>query len=304
MAAHTSRVRVDDLKFDRVTMGQAVRRIVRMAKRRDRARYVCTGNLDHLVIAERDPEFHDAYKNADFVVADGAPVVWLSKIGAHDDKEILPERVAGSDLFWELAKASEQTKLKLFFLGGVEGAADAAAVEVLKRYPKARIAGTYCPPFATFNTEEEQARIRQAVKAAKPDILLVAFGAPKQEKWIVKNKDLLGVPVSIGVGGSFEMAAGILERAPVWVQNSGMEWFYRFAQQPKRLFKRYFVDDLPYLAGAAVRAVEHRLADDVEAPISSSPNSLGPLSEGPLSRVGPLSERIPDPASVRDFDAE
>ena len=304
MAAHTSRVRVDDLKFDRVTMGQAVRRIVRMAKRRDRARYVCTGNLDHLVIAERDPEFHDAYKNADFVVADGAPVVWLSKLGAHAEGEVLPERVAGSDLFWELAKASAETKLKLFFLGGVEGAADAAAAEVRKRFPKARIAGTYCPPFETFNTDEEQARIRKAVRAAKPDILLVAFGAPKQEKWIVKNKDLLGVPVSIGVGGSFEMAAGILERAPVWVQNVGMEWFYRFAQQPKRLFKRYFVDDLPYLAGAAVRAVEHRLEDAVEAPISSSPNSLGPLSEGPLSRVGPLSERIPDPASVRDLDAE
>ena len=295
------RVPIDDLKFDRVTMSQAVRRIVKMAKRRDRARYVCTGNLDHLVIADHDPEFRAAYKNADLVVADGAPVVWLSKLAARATEGVLPERVAGSDLFWEVAKASAQTKLRIFLLGGVEGAAEEAAAAILARHPKARIAGTYCPPFATFATDEEQAKIKAVVRAARPDILLVAFGAPKQEKWIVANKDALGVPVSIGVGGSFEMAAGILQRAPVWVQNVGMEWFYRFAQQPKRLFRRYFVDDLPYLAGATVRAVQHRLADEDDAmPISESPNSLGPLSEGPLSHVGPLSERAPGPMSERE----
>ena len=291
----TPRVHIDDLRFDRVTMGSAVRRIVKMAKRRDRARYVCTGNLDHLVIADHDPEFRAAYRGADLVVADGAPVVWLSKLARRATESVLPERVAGSDLFWELAAASAKTKVRLFLLGGVEGAADAAAAAIKARYPKARIAGTYCPPFATFNTDEEQAKIKQVVRAARPDILLVAFGAPKQEKWIVKNKDALGVPVSIGVGGSFEMAAGILERAPVWVQNVGMEWFYRFAQQPQRLFRRYFVDDLPYLAGATVRAVQHRIADEDEIPISEqSPNSLGPISEGPLSMIAPMSERGPD----------
>lgn len=265
-------------------MGQAVRRIVKMAKRRDRARYVCTGNLDHLVIADRDPEFRAAYKNADLVVADGAPVVWLSKIAARAAEPILPERVAGSDLFWEVAKASSETKLRMFLLGGMEGAAEQAVLAIKQRYPQARIAGTYCPPFATFNTDEEQAKIKRIIRAAKPDILLVAFGAPKQEKWIVRHKDALGVPVSIGVGGSFEMAAGILERAPVWVQNVGMEWFYRFAQQPRRLFQRYFVDDLPYLAGATVRAVNHRLSDEEDPPMSAAPNSLGPISELPKSR--------------------
>jgi N-acetylglucosaminyldiphosphoundecaprenol N-acetyl-beta-D-mannosaminyltransferase len=127
------------------------------------------------------------------------------------------------------------------------------------RYPGAKIVGTYCPPFETFDTEAEQRRIREVVRSANPDILLVAFGAPKQEKWIAANKDLLGVPVSIGVGGSFEMAAGMLKRAPKWVQKAGLEWFYRFAQQPKRLFQRYFVDDLPYLLGAAVRTAVARV---------------------------------------------
>ena len=254
-----TRVRVDDVAFDKVTMRETVSRIVAMARKRDRARYVCTGNLDHLVIVSRDEGFKAAYDGADLVVADGAPIVWLSKLAATDEQAILPERVAGSDLFWELSKASSETGIRLFFLGGVPGSAARSAQIVEKRYPGAKIVGTYCPPFETFNTEEEQRRIREIVRSARPDVLLVAFGAPKQEKWIAANKDLLGVPVSIGVGGSFEMAAGMLKRAPKWVQKAGLEWFYRFAQQPKRLFQRYFVDDLPYLLGAAVRTAMARV---------------------------------------------
>lgn len=251
-----SRVAVDDLDFDKVTMKEAVRRIVRMAKKRDRARYVTTGNLDHMVIADRDPAFREAHRKADLVVADGAPVVWLSRIGVGT---ALPERVAGSDLFWELAKVSGQANLKLFFLGGKPGSAAKAAEIVEQRHPGARVVGTYCPPFETFETRSEQARIRRIVRKADPDILLVALGAPKQEKWIVAHKDELGVPVSIGVGGSFEMAAGIQRRAPKWLQKTGFEWLYRLAQEPSRLFQRYIVDDLPYLAGAAVRAVVRRV---------------------------------------------
>jgi N-acetylglucosaminyldiphosphoundecaprenol N-acetyl-beta-D-mannosaminyltransferase len=254
-----SRVRVDDVAFDKVTMRETVSRIVAMARKRDRARHVCTGNLDHLVIVARDEAFKAAYDGADLVVADGAPIVWLSKLAATDEQAILPERVAGSDLFWELAKASSETGIRLFFLGGMPGAAARAAAIVEKRYPGARIVGTYCPPFETFDTEEEQRRIRDVVRSARPDVLLAAFGAPKQEKWIAANKDLLGVPVSIGVGGSFEMAAGMLKRAPKWIQQAGLEWFYRFLQQPKRLFQRYFVDDLPYLLGAALRTAMARV---------------------------------------------
>lgn len=253
-----SRVSVDDLSFDKVTMKEAVRRIVRMAKRRDRARYVCTGNLDHLVIADRDPDFRRAYHKADLVVADGAPVVWLSRIASRAAGGPLPERVAGSDLFWELARISAEANLRLFFLGGLPGAAAKAAEVAEQRHPRVRIAGTYCPPVEAFDTKEEQTIIRRVIRHAAPDILLVGFGAPKQEKWIVSNKDALGVPVSIGIGGSFEIAAGVRRRAPVWLQRCGFEWLYRFVQEPKRLFQRYFVDDLPYLAGAAARAIVRR----------------------------------------------
>jgi exopolysaccharide biosynthesis WecB/TagA/CpsF family protein len=250
-----NRVEIDGLLFDDVTMAEATARIVELARLRDRPRFVCTGNLDHLAIAAEDREFKAAYEAADLVVADGAPVVWLSKLGGTP----LKERVAGSDLFWTLGQASAEQGVTLFFLGGVEGAADAAKAELERRYPGTRIVGTYCPPFRTFATREEQDKIRDEVRKANPNILLVAFGAPKQEKWIAANRDRLGVPVAIGVGGSFEMASGMLKRAPKWMQKTGLEWAYRFAQQPRRLFDRYIVRDVPHLARAAARTARHRI---------------------------------------------
>jgi len=254
-ASGLQRVGVDGLLFDDVTMEEATDCIVEFAKMRDRPRFVCTGNLDHLAIAAQDREFRAAYENADLVVADGAAVMWLAKLGGTP----LRERVAGSDLFWTLGRASAERGVTLFFLGGVEGAADSARAELERRYPGVKIVGTYCPPFATFATQDEQDRIRDEVTKVSPNILLVAFGAPKQEKWISANKDRLRVPVSIGVGGSFEMASGILKRAPVWMQRAGLEWAFRFAQQPRRLFDRYIMRDVPHLAKAAVRAAVGRL---------------------------------------------
>lgn len=250
----TRRVDVDGLLFDDVSMDEATDRIVELAKMRDRPRYVCTGNLDHLALAAADPEFRRAYEEADLVVADGAPVVWLSKLGGTP----LRERVAGSDLFWTLGRASAERGVTLFFLGGVPGAAEGAKAELERRWPGVRVVGIYCPPFETFATQEEQDRIVAEVRKASPDVLLVAFGAPKQEKWIARNRERLGVPVSIGVGGSFEMASGMLKRAPVWMQRVGLEWAYRFAQQPRRLFDRYIMRDVPHLAKAAVRAARAR----------------------------------------------
>jgi len=250
------RITVGDVEFDDVTMQEAADRMVEMASRRDKPRFVCTGNLDHLELLSRDAEFVDAYRAADLVLADGAPVVWLSRLGSSGKR--LRERVAGSDLFWELARRSEESGVRLFFLGGAPGAAERASDAVRKRYPLTMICGSYCPPYETFATEEEQSRIREIVHEANPDILLVAFGAPKQEKWICKNKDLLGVPVSIGVGGTLEMAAGIVRRAPVWMRRSGLEWSFRFLQEPSRLFQRYFVRDLPFLISTIYRSLTGR----------------------------------------------
>lgn len=253
-----SKIFVANVAFHNVTMKEAVARIVQMAQKTEKPRYVCTGNLDHLVTLERDPEFRAIYRNSDLTLADGKPVVLLSRLAATSARPALKERVTGSDLFWELARASEATGLRLFFLGGLPCAADLAKDAVLRRHPGAQVCGTYCPSFETFATPDEQARIREAICAAQPDILLVGFGAPKQEKWIAANKDLLSVPVSIGVGGCFEMAGGVVKRAPFWMQECGLEWAYRFLQEPTRLWHRYFVRDLPFLVKTVGRTLAER----------------------------------------------
>jgi len=266
------KISVANVSFHNVTMEEAVTCIVQMAQKTERPRYVCTGNLDHLVTLERDPEFRAIYDQSDLTLADGKPVVLLSHLSGG---EPLRQRVTGSDLFWELARASAVTGLRLFFLGGAEGAADQAKAAVLRRYPTAVVCGTYCPPRALFATDAEQMRIREAVQASQADILLVGFGAPKQEKWIAANKDLLSVPVSIGVGGSFEMASGLVSRAPVWMQDASLEWAYRFLQEPTRLWERYFVRDLPFLLVLVWRTLAGR-----RAPAVSTAAAVPPILTG------------------------
>jgi N-acetylglucosaminyldiphosphoundecaprenol N-acetyl-beta-D-mannosaminyltransferase len=224
-------------------MDEAVVHIVELSQKKDVARIVCTANLDHLATVQTDLLFRTIYKNADFVVADGMPLVWLSKFTTCR----LKERVAGSDLLWELGRASQETGVKLFFLGGQPHAAEATVTAICHRYPNAHITGTYCPPFGTLDEPAELARIKDVLTKTAPDILLVGFGSPKQEKWIAEHKDLMKIPVSIGVGGSFDMAAGVVKRAPLWMQRTGFEWLFRFLQEPTRLWRRYFAKDMPFL---------------------------------------------------------
>jgi N-acetylglucosaminyldiphosphoundecaprenol N-acetyl-beta-D-mannosaminyltransferase len=236
-------------------MGETVQRIVALAAIPEGQALVCTGNLDHLVTLQQDSEFRAAYQEADLVLADGMPIVWISRLGRGPG---LKERVAGSDLFWELARESQQSGLRLFFLGGSPGSAQRAADAVQLRYPAARVCGIYCPPFETFNTKQEQERIRTLIQAARPDVLMVGLGAPKQEKWILAHRERLGVPVSIGVGGSFEMAGGVISRAPRWMQRVGLEWVHRLLQEPGRMWKRYICRDLPLFVRLVLGALAPR----------------------------------------------
>jgi hypothetical protein len=250
-----STVTVGDVPFSRVTMQETTSLILLMIQKSNVPHHVVTGNLDHLYRLQSDPEFKCSYEAASLVLADGMPIVWLSKILRLSGSDELTERVAGSDLFWELGRVSQSHGIRIFLLGGVEGAADGAKEALEKAYPGCDICGTYCPPFETFNTQEEQDEILRRVRAASPDVLLVAFGAPKQEKWIQANKHRLGVPVSIGVGGSFEMACGIARRAPKIYQQLGLEWAYRLMQDPARLYDRYVRHDLPFLATLLIKTV-------------------------------------------------
>ncbi len=242
------------IRFDNLDMPEAVEAIVQLARKSTHPALVCTANLDHMATLERDDEFCRIYQSADLIVADGMPLVWLSRLAGTP----LKERVAGSDLFIHLAEASHRTGLRLYFLGGQPGSADSAAEILRARYPNVQIVGCYCPPIGKFGTPDEEAHIIRSIQDAKPDILFVGLGSPKQEKWIARHKSRLGVPVSIGVGASFDMAAGRVRRAPAWARSGGVEWLYRLVQEPRRLGSRYIVRDMPHLAKLALIILRRR----------------------------------------------
>jgi N-acetylglucosaminyldiphosphoundecaprenol N-acetyl-beta-D-mannosaminyltransferase len=196
--------------------------------------YVITANLHYAMLSAEQTQLRDVNAGATFILADGMPLVWASR----RQKTPLPERVAGSDLIWKLAERAAARGHRLFLLGGAPGVADAAVVELRKRFPGLTIAGTACPPFRSLAAQEEADLIRQ-VRDSRPDILLVAFGQPKGELWIADHYEKLQVPVCVQVGASFDFVAGKVKRAPRWAQRCGLEWAYRLAQEPRRLIGRY-----------------------------------------------------------------
>jgi N-acetylglucosaminyldiphosphoundecaprenol N-acetyl-beta-D-mannosaminyltransferase len=196
---------------------------------------IATANVDFLVNSVSDDELRETLNRCDVVLADGMPLVWAS--GFLSTK--LKERVAGADLVPQLARLSSQHGYRIFMLGADEESSAGAATWMQRNFPGVCIAGRYSPRFQPLE-EMDHEDILSRIEAAKPDILLVAFGNPKQEKWIAMHRNRLRVPVCIGVGGSFEFLSGRLRRAPVWMQQSGLEWLYRTIQEPSRLAKRYF----------------------------------------------------------------
>ena len=195
---------------------------------------VSTVNLQFLVTARRRPEVRRALHESGLNVADGAPVVWLGRVlGCR-----LPGRVAGADLVPALMGRAAVSGARVFLLGGRDGVADEAAAVLRGRYPGLVVSGTYEPPLAPLEglrDDDIVARIRDA----GADILLVAFGHPKQDLWIAAHRARLPVSVAIGVGGTFDLIAGRFSRAPEWVRRSGLEWLYRLVQEPRRLALRY-----------------------------------------------------------------
>jgi N-acetylglucosaminyldiphosphoundecaprenol N-acetyl-beta-D-mannosaminyltransferase len=195
-------------------------------------RQICTANPEFVMAAQRDREFLDLLNRADLVIPDGVGLLWA----ARQQGEHLPERVAGSDLIYRLAELAARHGWRLYFLGAAEGVAQQAAEALRAKYPGLVVAGT----FAGSPRPEENAALVARVKAARPDVLMVAYGAPAQDKWIVRNLNELGVPVSLGVGGAFDFVAGVVPRAPVWLQRLNLEWLYRLWKQPWRI-RRIFM---------------------------------------------------------------
>ena len=203
---------------------------------------IVTVNLDFLRISLQNPCFRELINQADLAVADGIPLLWAARVRG----DPLVERVTGPDLMEMSAGLSAEKGHSLFLLGAAPGVAEMAAAALTRRYPGARIGGVYAPPVGPFSPEEDD-RMVSLIRRCRPDILFVAFGCPKQDFWIQQHKKELGVPVAIGVGGTFNYIAGIIPRAPAWAQRASLEWLFRLKHEPRRLWRRYLLEDMPVL---------------------------------------------------------
>lgn len=229
-------------KVDNVTLQEAVDMIFQMLQR-EKPSYVMPINVDVVMKMEQDLFLRQIADEADMVLVDGTPLVWIAKYHKHPVKE----KVSGSDLVPALcAKAAEQGR-SLFILGGKDGIAEQAKAKLEAQYPGIRVVGTYAPPLGFEEDEAELEKTNAVIRAANPDLLIACLGCPKQEKFIYGNKDQYGAKVSVCAGATVDFLAGNVKRAPRWMSNHGLEWFYRFTQEPKRLFKRYFIDDMKIL---------------------------------------------------------
>lgn len=235
--ARPDRVTIAGIDIDRYSFNESVEVILEHVLDRGKPEYVVTPNAQHIVDLQRDKEFQRIYREAFLVVPDGVSLLWAAKFL----RDPFRGRVNGTDLFERLAAVAADHRLKIFLMGGRPGAAERAAIVLENRYPGLQVAGTYCPPFGFEKDPAELQRISDAIRSAAPDILFVGLGAPKQEKWIEQHYQSLGVPVSLGIGVSFEFVAGMVKRAPKFMQKSGLEWFFRLIVEPRRLWKRYVV---------------------------------------------------------------
>ncbi len=231
--ASPSQTKIWDVPFHLVTLRQAIDHIGQLIKR-GKPSYVITANLNYVMLHHQQADLRAVTAEADLILADGQPIVWRSKL----DAEPLPERVAGSEMIFDLARRASQQGWGIYFLGGEDGVAQACADRLATQYPGLRIAGVESPPFRDLNPEEQDAQ-DQRIRGSGAQILLVAFGQPKGERWIHQNYKRLGVPVSIQLGASFDFIAGTAKRAPVIWQRLGLEWAYRMCGDPKRLVPRY-----------------------------------------------------------------
>lgn len=240
--ASRQRTSVHGVQLDRIDRVGA-RAVLRTFLMDGRRHQIVTVNVDFIRIADSDTEYRNVLNSADLAVADGMPVVWLSRLtGAR-----LPERIAGIDLVEDICSAAADAGVGVFLLGAGPGVAGEAARALQIRHPRLRIAGTMTPPIAPPSPAGDAAMV-DAIQAAGRCVVLVAFGAPRQDRFISENLRTLDMPIGIGVGGSLDILAGRIVRAPSWMHGMGLEWLWRLAQEPGRLWRRYLLGDIPLVA--------------------------------------------------------
>ena len=226
--------RVVGVRVDAVQLPEAVGRIKRWIDNREYGKYVAVTGMHGVAESRQDPRFREILNQAALVVPDGMPLVWLGRWHGHS----LRRRVTGSELMLAFCRETG-SQPRHFFYGGAPGVAEDLARQLHEQF-NITVAGTYTPPFRPLS-EAEEADLTSHVHAAAPDILWVGLSTPKQERWMSDHHLKLKVPVILGVGAAFDMNSGRLKRAPAWMRESGLEWFYRLLSEPRRLWRRYLV---------------------------------------------------------------
>ena len=239
------RFHLSGVPIDRVTLDYAVAWVLQALKnrKRDTPLLIVGPNAQLVTLAARLPRFAAALRSASLSVPDGISIVLAAGLLGRP----LPERVTGGDLMERLCIEAARHNLSVFFLGGLPGAAEMTARKFERLNPGFRTAGTCCPPPGFENDSAECARIRRHITDAKPDLLCVAFGAPRQEIWMHENCATLPIGAAIAVGAALDTQAGLRKRAPKWTHKLGLEWLYRLLREPQRLWRRYLIGNPQFI---------------------------------------------------------
>jgi N-acetylglucosaminyldiphosphoundecaprenol N-acetyl-beta-D-mannosaminyltransferase len=216
--------------------------------------YLCVAAVHTVMLCQEDAELRDAVLNSDFTVPDGTPLVWAMNALGHD----LPSRVYGPDLMERACERAMTTGVRMYLYGGRnQGALVQLALNLRRRFPGLQIVGGYSPPYREL-TDEETTAVAGEINRSRADIVWVGIGAPKQEKWMARMRDCLDAPVLVGVGAAFDFHAGLVPQAPAWVQRLGLEWLFRLATEPRRLWRRYARYNPLFVRGFAMQYLRHR----------------------------------------------
>lgn len=244
------------MPFALLTEQQCVEHVVAAGAGQGAGGWIITANLDHMLRFSKDASYRQMCSQASLVVADGVPILWAAKL----QRTPLPGLIAGSNLISSLSCAAGCNGMSVFLLGGNPGTAERAGEVLRQQCPKLQIAGTYCPPFGFEKDPEEMATIQATLTAANPGIVFVALGSPKQELLIAKLREAFPCVWWVGIGISFSYLCGEVWRAPKWMQRSGLEWLHRMLQEPRRLSRRYLLNNLPYalrlLGSSMIRGIK------------------------------------------------
>lgn len=232
------RIRLGRIHANALTVSQALDAVVELVVAGDGG-YIVTPNVDHVVQAEHSEEIRAAYHEASLSLVDGKPLIWLAKLMG----EPFPEKISGSDFVPQLMQIAARENWRVFFLGAAEGVGASAAEALKRNEPNLQIV-VHSPAFGFDRNPVESAKVLQIVRDAKPDLLVVALGCPKQELLMHRWKHDLAPTVAIGAGATLDFIAGNVTRSPAWMSAAGLEWLYRLAQEPRRLAYRYLVRDL------------------------------------------------------------